>query len=281
LNKFYYELIIKPESYYELYLDLINSLINEAIEELNEMIIIRSEDTLISVEFGIIEFTKELSKVFNTQIICSIKLNKKENINWIQAYKDSVEAVEVAEFYIHPSWKKPKKTKKNILINPALTFGSGHHETTSMCLESINKYIKASDDVLDVGCGSGILGIAAAKLYANVDICDTDISAVNDAVKNFKLNSVYCKNYWEGSVNKTNKLYDVVIANIVADVLIMIYKDLKKITKNNGIIILSGIMDKYKQKILNKFNNLELIDIIEKNEWITLVVKNKEDDEEQ
>lgn len=279
MNKFYYELIIKPESYYELYLDLVDSLVNEAIEELNETIIVRSEDNLIDIESGITEFTKELSKVFKTQIVCSTKLDKKENIDWIQAYKDSVKAVEVADFYIHPSWEKSKENKKNILIDPALTFGSGHHETTSTCLESISKYIKAGDDVLDVGCGSGILGIAAAKLCANVDICDTDIVAVNDAIKNFNLNSVNCENYWEGSANKTDKQYDVVIANIVADVLIMIHKDLKKITKNNGIIILSGIMDKHKQKVLNKFNNLDLIDVIEKNEWVTLVVKNKENDE--
>ena len=273
MNKFYYELIIKPESYYELYLDLAINLVNEAIEELDNTIIIRSEEDLIEIENGIDAFTKELSKAFNTKIICTTSLEQKENIDWIKAYQDSVQAVEVGEFYIHPSWEKSKDEKLNILIDPALTFGSGHHETTSTCLESISKYIKNNFNVLDVGCGSGILGIASAKLGANVDICDTDLVAVKDAIKNFDINKVTCQTSWEGSCHKATKTYDVVIANIVADVLAMINKDLKKVTKPNGIMILSGIMDKHKNKVLAKFKDCKILEEIQKNEWITLVIK--------
>ncbi|MCK5110005.1 MAG: 50S ribosomal protein L11 methyltransferase [Arcobacteraceae bacterium] len=273
MNKFYYELIIQPESYYELFLDLAVSLVDEAIEELDGTIIIRSEDDLVDIEAGMIAFANELTRAFNSEISCKTTLEKKENIDWIKAYQDSVKAIEVGDFYIHPSWAEPNDTKKNILIDPALTFGSGHHETTSTCLESISKYVQKGDSVIDVGCGSGILGIASAKLEAVVDICDTDIIAVEDAVKNFEVNGVSCDNFWEGSCKDTIKTYDVVIANIVADVLIMINKDLKKVTKNNGIIILSGIMDKYKDKVLNKFQDCELIEEIQKNEWVTLIVK--------
>jgi ribosomal protein L11 methyltransferase len=275
LNKFYYELIVQPNLYYELFLDLAISLVDDAIEELDDMIIIRSENSLEDVESGMIAFANELSKAFNTNINCKTSIEKKENIDWIKSYQNSVKAVEVGDFYIHPSWEQAKKDKQNILIDPALTFGSGHHETTSTCLEAISKYVKDNYDVLDVGCGSGILGIASAKLNATVDICDTDIIAVEDAVKNFKVNNVTCENYWEGSCFKATKTYDIVIANIVADVLIMINKDLKKVTKLNGIMILSGIMDKHKDKVLTKFKDCKIVETIQKNEWITLVIKKK------
>ena len=128
--------------------------------------------------------------------------------------------------------------------------------------------------VCDVGSGSGILGIAASKLEAIVDICDTDIVAVEDAKKNFVQNNVEVNKYWEGSANSTSTTYDLVIANIVADVLVMIAKDLVKITKENGIIILSGIMEQHKQKVINKFSkSCETIEELQENEWVTLVIK--------
>jgi len=273
MNKFYYELLITPDAYYELFLDLVISLVDEAIEEVDGTIIVRSEDELDAIEEGVKSFTIELNKALNTAVNCKLVYDKKENIDWIKAYQDSVQPIEVGEFYIHPSWQEPNETKLNILIDPALTFGSGHHETTSTCLESITKYVKKDHNVIDVGCGSGILGIASAKLEAIVDICDTDIVAVVDAVKNFEVNGVSCTNSWEGSSNKANKTYDVVIANIVADVLMMIHKDLKKITVDNGLIVLSGIMDKHKDKVLKKFSDCELVEEIQKNEWITLIIK--------
>jgi ribosomal protein L11 methyltransferase len=274
LEKYYYELQIEPSLYYELFLDLVSSLTSEAIEEYDETIIIRSEDTLNDIEAGIIAFAKELSMAFDTQIECKTTLTKKENIDWIQAYQQSVQPIEVGEFYIHPSWCDKKDGKINIVIDPTLAFGSGHHETTNRCLKAVEKYVTKDMRVCDVGSGSGILAIAAAKLGATVDICDTDIVAVEDAKKNFLQNSVEINKYWEGSSNNTSTTYDLVIANIVADVLVMIAKDLVKITKENGIIILSGIMEQHKQKVINKFSkSCEILEELQENEWVTLVVK--------
>ncbi|MEA3553276.1 MAG: 50S ribosomal protein L11 methyltransferase [Campylobacterota bacterium] len=273
MNKYYYELTIKPNLYYELFLDLVSSLTQEAIEESNNTIIIRSEDELDAIESGMIAFVKELSTAFNTEILCETINEKKENQDWIKLYQDSVQPIEVGNFYIHPSWNEPIDGKVNIVIDPTLAFGSGHHETTNECLRALEKYVKKDDEVCDVGTGSGILGIAASKLGAKIDICDTDIVAVEDAIKNFTTNSEEVNEYWEGSANTTSKTYDVVIANIVADVLAMISKDIKKITKNNGIIILSGIMEQHKHKVLKKFNDCEIIEELQQNEWVTLVVK--------
>ena len=273
MDKYYYELMIKPNLYYELFLDLASSLTNEALEELDETIIIRSEESLDDIENGVKKFAKELSIAFDTEIICETILTKKENQDWIKMYQMSVQPIEVGEFYIHPSWSEPLSGKKNILIDPTLAFGSGHHETTNACLLAIEKYINPKDTIADIGTGSGILGIAASKIGAIVDICDTDIVAVDDAIKNFDKNNAVVDTYWEGSASQTKKEYDVVIANIVADVLVMISRDLKKITKNNGMIILSGIMTQHKEKVLKKFNDCEIVEEIEENEWITIIVK--------
>jgi ribosomal protein L11 methyltransferase len=274
LEKYYYELQIQPSLYYELFLDLVSSLTNDAIEECEETIIIRSEETLDDIEAGIIAFAQELSLAFNTQIECKTSLTKKENIDWIQEYQQSVQPIEVGNFYIHPSWCEPIENKINIIIDPTLAFGSGHHETTNRCLKAVEQYVTKDMSVCDVGSGSGILGIASSKLGAVVDICDTDIVAVEDAIKNFAQNDVTVNQSWEGSANSTSMMYDVVIANIVADVLVMISKDLVKITKENGIIILSGIMEQHKQKVINKFSKqCEIVEELQENEWVTLVVK--------
>jgi len=279
LEKYYYELKIKPNLYYELFLDLADSLTEDAIEELDETIILRSVEELDEVEAGMISFAKELSTAFNTSITCETIYEKKENQDWIKQYQQSVQPIEVGRFYIVPSWNEKKDNKINIVIDPTLAFGSGHHESTNACLRAIDKYVTNNNSVCDVGTGSGILGIAASKLGASVDICDTDIVAVEDAIKNFKVNDVKPIEYWKGSANRTKKTYDIVIANIVADILVMISKDIKKITKENGIIILSGIMRQHKQKVLNKFSDCKIVEELQENEisleneWVTIIVK--------
>ncbi|RXJ67002.1 50S ribosomal protein L11 methyltransferase [Halarcobacter ebronensis] len=268
MSEYYYELIIKPSKNYELFLDLLGSLTNEALEECDDnSIIARSEDDLSDIEYGVKEFAKAL------EIECKTTLTKKENVDWIKQYQESVKAVEVGKFYVRPSWEKPKEGKINIIIDPALSFGSGHHETTSSCLEAISEFVDRDDEVLDVGTGSGILAIAASKLECKVDICDTDEVCINDTKTNYNLNNVIFNNSWIGSANKASKEYDVVIANIVADVLTIIASDLKKCLKDNGILIISGILDKHIDKVLNKFQDMEELELIHKNEWMTVVLK--------
>jgi len=273
LNKFYYELTITPNSYYELYLDLVLSITNEAIEELDGSIIIRSEETLDDIKEGIELFIQQLKDSLDDSIEAKMTLEQKQNDDWVQKYKDAIEPVVIDEFYIRPSWVEDDNSKLNIIIDPALTFGSGHHETTSSCIKAIGKYVKSSHKVIDVGCGSGILSIAASKLGAICDICDTDKLCVEDSLKNFDINNVKCNASWEGSARISTDKYDVVIANIVADVLIMINKDLKAVASDGAILILSGILDKYEQKVLNKFSDLKLLEVIKKNEWVTIVLQ--------
>ncbi|MDD2384707.1 MAG: 50S ribosomal protein L11 methyltransferase [Sulfurospirillaceae bacterium] len=275
MKKTYNELQITPSENYPYFVDFILSLSDEAIEEVDGTIILRSEEDLTLILFGIETFTQKLSSSLSKEIFVETKLLVKENEDWIAKYRSSVQPLHVGEFYVHPSWITGEKDKKNILIDPALAFGSGHHETTYGCLMLLQKYISSHQSVLDVGCGSGILSIAARKLGAIVDLCDTDEQATDSAKENFVLNHETYHRVWTGSVQKREQEYDVVIANIIADVLIMLASDLKNATKLGGILILSGILDKYVDKVEAKFSSLELLEKYKKEEWYTLVFKRK------
>ena len=271
MSKYYFELTLKPENNYELFLDLLNAITDDAIEELDETLIIRSEQELDDLIFGV----KEFATAVNTK--CEINYEKKENIDWIKEYQKSVKSVEIGNFFIRPSWEEKKENKIDIIIDPALSFGSGHHETTSSCIEAIDEFVNEKQTVLDVGTGSGILAIAASKKGCIVDICDTDEVCIVDTKSNFELNGVTFNDSWVGSTNKTTKKYDVVIANIVADVLVMISNDLKKCLNENGLLIISGILDKHINRVLSKFKDLEQVKLIHKNEWVTVVFKNNKE----
>jgi ribosomal protein L11 methyltransferase len=200
-------------------------------------------------------------------------LEEKENVDWIKSYQESIQPIEAGKFYIFPSWYEEKENFINIKIDPALAFGSGHHATTFSCLEAISEYIKPGDRVLDVGCGSGILGLAAKKLGATVELCDTDPLSVESCKENFSLNEEHYDALWEGSIDKAEGTYDVVIANIIADVLRFIAKDLKAAVQENGHLILSGILDKKETLVKEAFADLTLEKRTLKDEWVTLVYK--------
>ena len=273
MNDFYYELQITPNKYYELFLDLVMSLSQDAIEELDGTIIIRSEEELDEIKMGVEYFTQELQATLDHEIACGILYEKIKNQDWIEKYKQSIKPVVCGKFYIHPSWYEPQEEKINIIIDPALAFGSGHHETTSSCLIAISNHIKEGDTLIDVGCGSGILAIGAMKLGALCDLCDTDEQASENALINCKSNDVVPRKVWTGSAVVSSEHYDCVVANIVADVLVLIHKDLKKVLKEDGILILSGILENYEDKVLKKFEEFTVIEKIAKNEWRTLVLK--------
>jgi len=269
----YTELTVTPSAHFDLFLDFLQTIFPDTIEITESSFIIRSEEELDDIVWGVKQFADALSEQFGKKVTVKTVAESKENIDWISKYREAIRPVEVGDFYVYPSWEAPKDGKRNIMIDPALAFGSGHHETTASCLQAINKYIKEKDTFLDVGCGSGILGIAASMSGAIVDACDTDPLAVENAQKNFALNNQSLRDIWEGSAPAAKEQYDVVAANIVADVLRMIAKDLKKCTKDNGLLILSGILDTKESSIEEVFSDLQLIETIAKNEWRTKIYR--------
>lgn len=278
MQKFYYELFLEiQEQYKNLLLDFVFDLGVEAIEEKGNGIYIRSNENLEDLAWAIEIFAQKLSQKLNLKedILLHKTIEKKENKDWVEEYKKGIKPIIIDNIYIHTTWQEEKENYLNIKINPALAFGSGHHESTYCCVKFLQKFAKNNLRALDIGCGSGILAITMAKLGSKVEICDTDDLAIKSALENAELNNVNFAKAWHGSVDKAEGLYDLVVANIIADVILILEKDIKKHLEDNAILILSGILDKYKTRIKEKFQDLELIDEMQINEWCSFVYKNK------
>ena len=132
---YYYELVIKPSEYYNLFLDFLLDIYPDGFEELDGSLILRSENSLDEIIWAVKYFTQELEKKLKKTITVDILLTKKENKDWVEKFKNSIKPVLISSFYIRPSWYPPKDKVRNIILDPALAFGTGHHETTSAEIE--------------------------------------------------------------------------------------------------------------------------------------------------
>ncbi|MCX6062033.1 MAG: 50S ribosomal protein L11 methyltransferase [Campylobacterales bacterium] len=276
MQDYYYMLVVKPSAHIELFGDFLADVIPVGFEEIDDGFIVRSEENLETVSWGIEQFAEALQSALGEVIDLELTLSKEKNDDWISHYQRSITPIEIAPFYIHPTWEAPKEGMLNIAIDPALAFGTGHHPTTASCLRAIASYVKEDNTLMDVGCGSGILAMAALRKGAIVDACDTDPLSVENTIVNAQQNGLSFRRLWEGPIQETNEVYDVIVANIVADVLVFIASDLKKRLREGGILILSGIMDKYEDKVLRAYKTYELSERIVENEWVTLVLTKKE-----
>ncbi|MDF1877314.1 50S ribosomal protein L11 methyltransferase [Sulfurimonas sp. SAG-AH-194-L11] len=271
----YYQLVVKLSSHHSLFSDFLSDTLPVGFEETDTGFIIRSEENLDTIIWGLEQFTEALQKALGETIELECEQTKLQNSDWVKNYQDSIQPLAIEKFYIYPTWEKPNPDLLNIVIDPALAFGTGHHPTTASALRAISKYVNAGDRVLDVGCGSGILSMAAMKLGAIVDACDTDPISVENSEVNAKLNGLVFNKIWEGSSSLVDKKYNFVVANIVADVLTFIANDLKKALEDDGILVLSGILDKYEDKVLRFYKDCEVIEKIAQDEWVTLILKRK------
>jgi len=277
MQEYYYELVVKVSSHSSLFSDFLADTLPVGFEETDDGFIVRSEDELDTIIWGLEQFAEALQKALGETIDLECIQSKLKNSDWVEVYQKSIQPLQIDKFYIHPTWDEPNPELINIMIDPALAFGTGHHPTTASALRAIGKYVKKDDTLIDVGCGSGILAMGAVKLGAIVDACDTDIISVNNSIENAKLNNLNYSNIWEGSCSITDKKYDLVVANIVADVLTFIAKDLKNAMAENGILVISGILDKYEKKVMNFYKDCEIIERITQDEWVTLILKKRLD----
>jgi ribosomal protein L11 methyltransferase len=171
-----------------------------------------------------------------------------EGDDWIEIWKKHFRPIKLDNVVICPEWINYEKNENETVVklDSNMAFGTGEHETTSMCIRLMQQYLKRDDLVIDVGCGSGILGITAALLGAKSSILtDIDYIAVKSAEHNSKLNNVSnkCRASLANLLDDTTIKGDLVFANITADILIMLSKSILKNLKDKGIIILSGIID--------------------------------------
>ncbi len=277
MQEYYYELVVKVSSHPSLFSDFLADTLPVGFEETDDGFIIRSEDELDTIIWGLEQFCEALQKALGETIDMECIQSKLKNSDWVDVYQKSIKPLQIDKFYIHPTWDEPNPELINIMIDPALAFGTGHHPTTASALRAISKYVKKDDTLIDVGCGSGILAMAAVKLGAVVDACDTDIVSVENSIENAKLNNINYSNIWEGSCSLIDKKYDIVVANIVADVLTFIANDLKDAMGDDSILIISGILDKYEKKVMNFYKDCEVIERITEDEWVTLILKKRLD----
>lgn len=201
--------------------------------------------------------------------IWSEKLSK----DWVESYKRSIDPVVCGDFFVRASWHEADEKLLDLIIDPELVFGTGHHGTTCGALKLLCQSDLKYKTVLDVGSGSGILAIAAAKLGAIVSVCDTDAVAVEHSIKNAGLNSVEIESSWVGSADGTDKEFDIVVANIVTDVLIAIRSDLIGRVKSGGKLILSGVLDRYEKRLTDAYKDLELQKVAKEGEWLSFLYK--------
>ena len=202
--------------------------------------------------------------------------------DWINNWKQYFKPIPVGQkLLIRPTWEEVQDSGGRTVLDldPGLAFGTGTHETTRLCMELLEQYVRPGMNVLDVGCGSGILSVAALLLGADKAVgVDIDELAVKTAVENAEINHV--ENRFTGICgNLTDQVtgtYDIVVANIVADVIIMLTKDVEQFMKPDTVYLMSGIIDTREQDVLAAVEqHFTIIDRKEEKGWVALSAKRK------
>lgn len=200
--------------------------------------------------------------------------------DWIEIWRKHYRPIELGNVLICPAWIKqePKEGQISVIIDSNMAFGTGEHETTSMVLSLMQDYVKNAETVIDVGTGSGILGIAAAKLGAKkVFMTDIDYVAVKSAAHNCEINGVSdkCEVCLNNLLDDKNVFGDLVLANITADVLLILAEELPQRVKGGGTLIMSGIIKSRVDEVIKKYTSIgfTLEKRRDEGEWIALVMK--------
>lgn len=205
------------------------------------------------------------------------------NVNdedWASSWKKYYKPVRISErFFVTPTWEKVESEADLVIeLDPGMAFGTGTHPTTVMSIQALEKVVDGYEEVIDVGCGTGVLSIAAAKLgVKNILAVDIDEIAVKSAEYNLKLNGVAEKVEVKQNnlLNSINKKADIVVANILAEVIVKLTSDVAKLLREEGTFIVSGIIKAKDSYVENNLvdNGFTVIEKFQDNEWITMIAK--------
>lgn len=201
--------------------------------------------------------------------------------DWANAWKKYFKPFKAGDkIVIKPTWEDYEMQQNDIIveIDPGMAFGTGDHETTLMCLKLLERYVKKGDTVFDVGCGSGILGIAAGKLGAGKVLCvDFDENACKVASENVEINKMeHVVNVKRGNLlDVVTYKADIIVANIIADIIISFSKQASELIKTGGIFISSGIITQKRDDVIQelKKNKFSIIEVMEMGEWCAITAK--------
>lgn len=234
-------------------------------QSLNEDLLMLKENSLGYIDCGTLEVAKRVV----------------EGDDWIEIWKKHFRPINYGKIVICPKWINYEKTddQQVIYIDSNMAFGTGEHETTSMCIELLECYVTEKDVVLDIGTGSGILGISAIKLGAAKSVMtDIDKVAVMSAEHNAEINGVAdkCTVLRSDLIDGINDVASLAVANITADILVRLASDISKQLKKDGILIMSGIILSKLDFVLAEFIKFgfKTIEVVNKGEWYAVVMQN-------
>lgn len=220
---------------------------------------------------------------------CTIEESQTEDVDWVNNWKQYFHQFYVDDILIIPSWEEVKpedKDKMVIHIDPGTAFGTGMHETTQLCIRQIRKYVTPATKILDVGCGSGILGMLALKFGAAYSVgTDLDPCAIDATHENMEVNHIGKDRYEVMIGNIINdpdiqekagcEVYDIVVANILADVLVELTPVILHQLKPGGIYITSGIIDDKEETVVEavKKAGLMVLEVNYQGEWVSVTAR--------
>lgn len=223
---------------------------------------------------------EQLGQNINIGEFFKIETTTIKDSDWENSWKDYFDILNIGEkFVIVPTWREYENEENKYVINidPGMAFGTGGHETTSLCIKNLEKYVKSHDNIIDVGCGSGILSIAASYLTdGEIKAVDLDKLAVDVSRENFALNNLENRIVVEEAslLTKETKKYNVIVANILAHIIELMLDDAYNLLEDGGYYITSGIIKDKKDELLEKMleRGFKLVEETSDNEWYSFVV---------
>ena len=220
---------------------------------------------------------------------CTIEESETEDVDWVNNWKQYFHQFYIDDILVIPSWEnvKPEDSDKMVIhIDPGTAFGTGMHETTQLCIRSLKKYVTSETEILDVGCGSGILGMLALKFGAKHSLgTDLDPCAIDATHENMEVN-VIRKDQYEVMIGNIiddtavqdavgYEKYDIVAANILADVLVPLTPVIIHQMKPGAVYITSGIIEDKENVVVEavKAAGLEVLEVNHQGEWVSVVAR--------
>lgn len=220
---------------------------------------------------------------------CTIEESQTEDVDWVNNWKQYFHQFYIDDILVIPSWEKVEEKDENKLvihIDPGTAFGTGTHETTQLCIRQLKKYVKKDARILDVGCGSGILGMLALKFGAGYSVgTDLDPCAIDATHENMEVNGISKEQYevMIGNIIDDTAVqdavgyekYDIVAANILADVLIPLTPVIVRQMKQGGVYITSGIIDNKEAVVVKALEaaGLEVLEVNHQGEWVSVTAR--------
>ena len=269
----------------ELYWDYIDEkLLENDTEETKIMAYFSEEETNLPEKIAVIkEKIRNLTEFGLSIGSGTVELSNVNQEDWESAWKQYFKPVHVTDrIVVKPEWEEysPQEGEIVIEIDPGMAFGTGTHETTSMCINQIEKNLKAGDRVIDIGSGSGILSMAAVLLGAEKATgVDLDPVAVRVALENVELNNLQDKiEILHGNLTDViREKADIVVANIMADIILILLEDVREFIKDDGMFISSGIIQEKRAAVEARLleKNFSIVEVETKGEWCAITAQKK------